>query len=222
MGSNKYTIDAQKFADMVKNHNATIKHDSGLYRHVVCAIPGTMMESFQIMTWPGHLSIFGDMGTYVFQRTEDMFSFFRDAEHKNRINLGYWHEKLDAVDRHSLSKEFDIDKFKNNVKEHVVDHLDIDSYDEMPEDKKEDIERLLNSSDEYEAVAAIRDFEADWINFYDFWENDCKEYTNKYVFACYAIVWAIEQYDKLRAEGKGHTLSLHESGKAVQTNTKLI
>jgi hypothetical protein len=181
-----------------------------------------MMESFQIMTWPGYLTMFGDMGTYVFQRLDDMFVFFRDNDRKNRISLSYWHEKLDAVDVNSSSKEFSIDKFRKLIKEHVEECTDIDNYDDLEQDKKEDIEPLLEAEDEWSAVMAVRDFDAPWINFYDFWENNCKEYTWHYVFACYAIVWAIEQYDKAKANNEECIVGSSESGKAVQANVRLI
>ena len=49
------------------------------------------------------------MGTWVFSRTEDMFSFFR--VHQDRpgygINPSYWAEKVIARDRHSATDEYD-------------------------------------------------------------------------------------------------------------------
>jgi hypothetical protein len=42
---------------------------------------------FDVVTWPGHLSISGDMGCFVFTRVDDMFTFFRG--HEDAPNLGY-------------------------------------------------------------------------------------------------------------------------------------
>lgn len=191
----------EQFKGIVKDHSINVLRDDGLYRHMVCAAPGTMMESFQIITWPGYLCIFGDMGTYVFHRIDDMFGFFRDKECKNRINASYWHEKLEAIDRHSKSKEFDIDKFKDNVKEYITSTLDVKKYEDIDDDKKEEARHLLEVGDEYEAVTAIRDFNSEWLSFDDFWDSNYESYTCHYIFACYAIVWAIERYDNTKIGG---------------------
>lgn len=47
------------------------------HRHLRFAIPGTGFYSFDIVTWPGHLAISGDLESFTFTRLPDMFDFFR-------------------------------------------------------------------------------------------------------------------------------------------------
>ena len=44
--------------------------------------------------------------------------------------------------------------------------------------------------------AAAKSYLAGNLEFYDFWETDLEEYTFRYLWCLYAIVWGITQYDK--------------------------
>lgn len=90
------------FRKDVAQHRMTVIHDHGVHRHLRFGKPGDSNLSFQITTWPGYLCYSGDMGCYVFFRVEDMFRFFRGE----RINPGYWAEKVQAEDREGV-KEYD-------------------------------------------------------------------------------------------------------------------
>jgi hypothetical protein len=50
---------------------------------------------FDLITWPGALTVNGDCGTFTLGRTDDMFGFFRGSQ----ISPGYWAEKVQAADR---------------------------------------------------------------------------------------------------------------------------
>lgn len=52
---------------------------TGLYRHWRCGLLDRCEQHFHIVTWPGSLCYTGDMGDYLFQRTEDMVTFMRQA-----------------------------------------------------------------------------------------------------------------------------------------------
>lgn len=182
----------------VEKHNLTIYKNEGIHRHIRMAQPGTNNQSYEIITWPGSLCYTGDMGTFVFSRLDDMFNFFRrDHENPRRpfVNLSYWHEKLEAVDRSDGSKSFDIDTFHKTIKEYACDFAGVDVVDALTPEQQEDLEPLLRTDDEYEAVAAVREFDSTWLDLTDFWENRCQEYTPRYVWACYAIVHAIDKFD---------------------------
>lgn len=71
------------------HHRMHILHEDGLYRHLRFRKPDRGEYWFDLVTWPGHLTITGDMGTYTFARVTDMFEFFTGY-----INTGYWAEKL--------------------------------------------------------------------------------------------------------------------------------
>jgi hypothetical protein len=103
-----------RFTSDTEHHKMTILLDQGVYRHLRFMQPGNSMYWFDVLTWPGNLTIRGDMGTYTFARLEDMFEFFGGRE-PGYVNKGYWAEKLVAVDKQSPAKEFDEDLFKQRV-----------------------------------------------------------------------------------------------------------
>ncbi|MGP4995500.1 hypothetical protein [Glutamicibacter ardleyensis] len=81
----------RSFSKNFGNHEMTVMHDEGLYRHLRFKNPKNGFYWFDLITWPGNLTITGDMGTYAFARLEDMFDFFTGY-----INTDYWAEKLKA------------------------------------------------------------------------------------------------------------------------------
>jgi hypothetical protein len=103
-----------RFTADVEDHVMTIALDQDLYRHLKFRDPSTSMGWFDVITWPGKLTINGDMGTYTFGRLPDMFEFF-GGRAAGYVNEGYWAEKLVAIDNHSPAKEFDEDLFRQHV-----------------------------------------------------------------------------------------------------------
>lgn len=100
----------RQFNSEVAGHEMTVMHDDGLYRHLhFRPAEGPSFYWFDLITWPGCLTITGDMGTYTFRRIEDMFEFFTGY-----INSGYWAEKLlngSTGGRHEV-KEHDAETFR--------------------------------------------------------------------------------------------------------------
>lgn len=183
----------------VKDHKMTVLLDQGVYRHLVFKTPGDSNAWFEIVTWPGSLTINGDYGTWTFARTTDMFDFFG---HRT-INPGYWAEKILSEDRHGAHEAFSSEVFEAKVKEWF------DRYDEWEsEEQKEDcwneiLDHVLSQSDNaHAAYSAASDFEHDSFdyksdfNFDDFFEVDCNAYNFRYIWCLYAIVWAIDKYDE--------------------------
>ncbi len=111
------------------NHSMQVLRDDGVYRHIRFSDNGSSVYRFDLLTWPGCLCYTGDMGTFVFQRLEDMFEFFRDGRERRvgeepRINRSYWSEKLIAVDgsrRNGSAEEFSEEKFRRVINEYRVD-----------------------------------------------------------------------------------------------------
>lgn len=102
--------DEAEFLRTIGDHKMAVLFDNGLMRHLRFS-NGSFNRWFEIITWAGKLAISGDMGTFVFSRVEDMFTFFRgEREGSLKINPGYWAEKCIAQDRHGL-KTFDSDYF---------------------------------------------------------------------------------------------------------------
>ena len=99
----------QWFNHSTEKHEMTILHDDGLYRHLHFADPANSIYWFDLITWPGSLTIKGDMGTWTFSRLTDMFEFFTGY-----INTSYWAEKLDngTEGGRRCAREYDDEAFK--------------------------------------------------------------------------------------------------------------
>jgi hypothetical protein len=193
-------LTEEQFLKNVLTHEMTILKDEGIYRHIVFRKPGSSDMHFELITWPGYLCYVGDMGSYVFQRTEDMFRFFRmDKEQgKLSINPSYWGEKLQAISRHEGYKEYDPDKFREAIKE-ALDDMDADQ--ELRDEVEEEVLEYADSG-EVLAMQAAMDFEYEGNRiFSDFYEMFVKSFTHHYIWCCYALAWGIRKYD----ESKGAT-----------------
>lgn len=114
-----YPEIAARFARETAAHTMTVLHDDGLYRHLRFRTPAFgSIYSFDLITWPGCLTIRGDIKeAYTFNRLPDMFEFFRGK----RINPHYWSEKLDG-DRDRVMK-YEQDTFESQVKEYVAEAI---------------------------------------------------------------------------------------------------
>lgn len=213
-------LTQENFLKEVDKHIIEIIRDDGVYRHIRFREPGTMMQHFDLITWPGYLCYCGDMGNYVFSRTRDMFQFFRTdreyAKSKGRrldINLSYWSEKLQAVDgnrRGGNAKEYSEERFVRIIKEKLVAWwrdrgLNREQRKELREEIYEQILSRLDDECHTEQTAHIlaRDFEAkidgQRFEFTDFWEYDLTDYTHRFVWCAYALAWGIELYDTTKA-----------------------
>lgn len=212
----------ERFLRDVAEHAMTVIRDDGVSRHIRFAKPGAGCMHFDLITWPGILCYTGDMGTYVFQRTTDMFEFFRHDRAYNQsrgrklsINLGYWTEKLIAIDgsRHGGKvKEFDDEKFKRVINEYRVDWmrdakergtLDKDGRRELWEAVEDEVIGVLDDGGDRAQYAAYdfnhtapSDAQRRGWQFDDLFEHDFTEYTHSIIWCCYALAWGIEKYDQ--------------------------
>lgn len=196
----------EMFLKDVASHEMNVLLDNGIHRCLRFKQPGSSNMWFDVVTWPGFLAYTGDMGSFVFTRLEDMFQFFRSRDGKLAINLSYWSEKLEAVDSHCHTpghKQYSEEKLKGLIDEHVSGWIDDN---ELSKDDattlrlavKEDVLRYLDDS-EGDSINAVRNFSCEIdghkFEFQDSWEWDCREYTFRFIWCCYAIVWAINKYD---------------------------
>lgn len=185
------TLTEDAFLADVASHQLTVIKDDGLYRHIRLAKPGTRSMSFDIITWPGYLAYTGDVGCFTFSRIRDMFEFFFNA----RANPAYWSEKAEAVESRSGIKRFSWDVFVSNLMKECEN-------DEQREFLRQELKCV--DQDEFGAVAFVRDFDnnndvgVDLSDFFEQYRND--EYSIHYEWCCYALPWAIEKYNKFKAE----------------------
>ncbi len=189
-------LEQNEFLKDVKNHQIEIIRDNGNNRHIRFKQPNTNNMYFDLVTWDGYLVFTGDMGSYMFTRVRDMFSFFRsdlsETDDRLLIDRRYWGEKCVAVDKNSPIEVYSQEKFKNAINEYL------DSVNASQEIRDRVYDDVISQSDdnEYFAMQAAIDFEHDGFMFHDFWETNVYEYSYMFTWCCYAIVWGIREYDK--------------------------
>lgn len=209
----------ESFLSNVETHSMQVIRDDGVYRHIRFKRPGTRCMFFDLITWPGALCYTGDMGTYVFSRIEDMFEFFREDPSRAkpgelRINLGYWSEKLIAVDggrRNGSATEFSEEKFTQVISDYVSEWIEVREVSEesaaaLRDAVQEEIIDMLHSQDEsynYRLGSEFRhDVEGDEFYFQDLWDYSFTEYTTHFKWCCYALAWGIQKYDESKPDTK--------------------
>jgi len=199
------------FSMDVINFKIEILKDDGVYRHIRCS-DGTMNMRYDIITYPGHLVISGDMGCSVFSRVYDMFTFFNNKV-EDGINPNYWGEKLVSI---GDGTEFSHDAVENCINKRLDDICsnmedywnELNDYDK---EQNEDIEVFENEFrdevkeyfrecvDESSFMSSIHNFESKIIENLSFCDDyewiDCSDYDFRYLWQCHAIVWCIEQYN---------------------------
>ena len=196
-----YKPTAEQFLKDVSDHQMRIVRDDGKFRFIRFRCPDSLSYHFDLVTWPGCLCIAGDMGTDVFSRVADMFTFFRDDH--GRINPPYWGEKLLTISKYGGYEEYSKDCFIEAVTSDFNDH-----FDELGDEAEraacwEEVEdRVLRfAADKYQAVEAALGFNRNGFRFQDFCEHNLNEYTYHYIWRLRAIVWGIAKYDEI-TEGK--------------------
>ncbi|MDP8640082.1 hypothetical protein [Serratia marcescens] len=201
----------ERFKRDTRNHSMSVDNDNGVFRHLHFSRGGSSCYHFTLTTWPGHLCIGGDMGTYVFRRLHDMFDFFR-MDHRDYqrhgddpvINIGYWAEKLQMGCGYSreIFTEWSSDAFEARAQEFYDDWLEgIEDHDDITDEIKAEELASINelkrgSYSEWEAGTAYQEFSSEYIDLSDFWEDNCRRVTSGFIWCLFAIVWGIQQYDR--------------------------
>ncbi len=200
-----------RFQADVAGHALTVLRDDGLYRHLRCRRGDSYTYGFDIITWPGYLAYAGDMGCFVFTRLPDMFGFFR-GRLTERVDRGYLAEKAVAADKHDGIREYSEELFEAAIKsdyDSFVEHNELtpDQATELWECIDDDV--MSSRDNMHDAVEAALNFRwaPDHVSeprgrevFTDFWEHRLDDYTPRFWWCCYAVPWAIAQYDALAVE----------------------
>ncbi len=192
-------LTKEQFLKDVAAHALTVKLDQGIYRHLSFRgpEPNSWNMWFEIITWPGNLAIRGDMGTWVFNRIEDMFGFF--GSDIGRVNPHYWAEKIESESRFGgPSRQFIPEVYRAAV----VSSLN--GYG-MTDERKDTVLHALNEAfdeteeSEPELRRMVREFLCEGFEFSDPWEIKGEDFTYHYLWCIHAIVWAIQQYKAAKA-----------------------
>ena len=194
-----------------------IRHDHELYRHLHCYWPddpiGPNNCSFDVITAPGSITIYGDwMRAFTLRRHGDQ-DMLRDFCDTKELAIGYWAEKLDmsVETRDAAVMAIDTDDFFEDIGATLTEWLD---EEEIPQDDytvdfildriNDDIsfddarhpfEQLLNCSIE---ITPGRD-PKNGSDIFDSAYVQCEHYTLEWVRTCMALQWAAQTYKAARS-----------------------
>lgn len=202
----------KRFKNDVADHEMTVNISDGVHRHLLFKIPKKSQYWFEIITGPYFLLIRGDMGSYSFSRTNDMFNFFTiDKNDFNYgedlpINIGYWAEKLESICKLGGYKKFSSELFNEFVMREVNSFIYEEERDvskEVAEELIEEVKRHLigaevSSSDvAYHLLYDFSSFADERFQFdYDRLEGShFEEPSYSYIWCLYAIVWAVQKFN---------------------------
>lgn len=191
----------EEFVKQIADHRMTVLRDDGLYRHLKFARPGTSNMHFYLTTWPGTLAFTGDMGTFVFKRLEDMFTFFRcpDDWPLYSISCGYWAEKCVAADRDGGYKEYSEDACRDSLAELIgeyVEDMEPDEAEALRDRFDREVLSCLCDGGIEHAYGLALEFEHRGRPVFELSDGlSCHTYTHHFVWCCLALRWAIAQYD---------------------------
>lgn len=210
------------------DHEMTVLHEDGLYRHLRFRSDGSLTR-FDLITWPGSLTIQGGHGTYTFSRETDMFGFFRQS---NGVNVDYWAEKTaggrDSVKAYEVAaavrplieayREWgqDLDRREFEYEQAAAIYKATPREHRWPFDRKGPMEpvkpptvaelrqqlRDAVEDGEFEYEDGARRLLRAWETAGVVWsahEWNLREYDYHFVWSCQAIAWGVRQYDAAKA-----------------------
>jgi hypothetical protein len=196
-----YKTTEETFLRDVEHHKLTVLMDNGVYRHLRFSRDKSIDMYFELITGPNYLLYRGDMGCYEFERLTDMFSFFRNKQSDSLyINPCYWSEKLQACCIYSNYKVFDNDTLQELIKElrddFTEDYLDEEGKEEFNDECESHFQTHYDNM--HDAYIDASEFNFNDKNpFQDIFIDSAPEvFSSHFIWACYAIVWGIQQYDK--------------------------
>lgn len=178
------TLVKERIGKDLAKHTITVLRMDGMYRHWVCS-SGSFNQRFEIITWPGSLCYTGDMGDYLFQRTEDMVAFME----RSCMSYHYAAEKCVAKGREKI-EEWNEDLFKQHLKDRIRQgkmFTVLRQGNRRTESTKEKIREIISEYENYsqpqDALKAM--YES------GLWDElpDCNDYTQNFLWCLHAIKW---------------------------------
>lgn len=188
------------FDNAVSEHEMTVLHDTGMYRHLRFKKPKSNNQYFDITTFPNHLVISGDMGDFTWRtwcKDADIFNGFspnsllagKNKEFSsealrgeiNDIVESFCEDIADYFEDYEGDEYETVDEFEQAFRSEVLDHFD------------------CCELDEYRCVSAIENFSSDIIPdcnlFEGFWTDfNADVPTYHYQWCVMAVSYAIERY----------------------------
>lgn len=196
-----------RFLRAVRGHRLSVQLDQGTHRHLRLSRRNSPVYRFDLVTWPGHLAISGDLDDFTFTRLNDMFDFFRFAgpeyQKTDYPNYDYWAEKCTAAYTRGSMKTFSYDLYERAIKDDMDSHTDYMTPEEALECREDaDLHGLFDDADDARsAVERAMEWHCPVTRehpFIEFYEHHLEDYSFGFKFACHAIQWGIKQYDLAR------------------------
>lgn len=194
MKSERQKLVEKRIEKDLENHQIEKLLDQGIYRHWKCSNNNSNILCFHIVTWPGHLCISGDMGTYVFKRTYDMIPFMRSSA----MSFEYAEEKCVAIDR--------IDQVSDFSKDCTLDFLSYELKHEEDKNRKKLIKQLIDDIEQLYEWGEDNEYKIKEL-IYDTGLFDeipkLHEYVYHFLWILYAIKWFCDKIDVYEIEPQG-------------------
>lgn len=171
-----------------RDYKMTITKDDGVFRVLDFKHNNSTDGCFTITTWPNHLCISGDMGTFVFSRIYDMVDFFKG----DVVSPSYWSEKVKSESMFGKGvQSFSIEEFEGLVSDYKEEAIESGIQVGSSFDLLDEVE------DEFSAVEFIRSFYLEGVESPCFDLPSAYTFTFHYLFACYAVNFACNKYSNL-------------------------
>lgn len=182
-----------EFLKQVADHQLVVVHENGVHRDLSFRNRnGSNHYHVGVVTWPGYLCVYGDIGTWVWRRVHDMIPFFAG----DCIRPCYWAEKIAGV--HGHVEEFDPEATKARVMELALEHNKNLCHEERQEfaDYLNGLMGQIDDGESY-AICAIQDyhphgFEIDLID-----DNPIAyRFKDQYLLCCVAVQHVCNLYQE--------------------------
>jgi hypothetical protein len=176
---------------MFSEHEFSIRVATAEFKLLEGKKDGTNDERFQVATWGGHLCVTGDMGDYLFKRSDvGILGWIADTR-----DIDYIHSKLVAP---KVAKEFSLDLFKLRAQEYAVgfirEHIDSMSLDTLRRflEKFDDVMEVGTPHEAMEAAASFT-FNEVVVLGHDMLRG-CEAYNSHFLWCVDAAKWAALRY----------------------------
>ncbi|MEU0991630.1 hypothetical protein [Streptomyces sp. NPDC005953] len=189
----------ERFARDTAEHQLTVLHENGLYRHLRFAAPDRgRVGPFELITWPYNLVVkAGWTFHFDIDATPDMLDLFRNTAFSGEINPGYWSEKVRAG--RDEVEGFDQQLFDQQVKRYVAHSIrDGEAPRGLGAEVTREIFELGDISHEAGARSALAEFRYKGWDFGDLSEWDFCDYTPGFIHSCHAIRRGVDLWDAAR------------------------
>jgi len=193
-----------QFLTEMAKHKMVVKQDEGLYKHLVFAEPGNFELAFEIVSFPHHVMITGDMGCYCFSREPDMFKWFIKDGVKSiaspEIEVNRWRNKLVSIDSSMGVVRKSTALAIKMIEENRAFYLK--EYPEHADEINEKFDNLLGYEESgidiliYEMcyLSLCLGHEDEHSPFSDLEIEVLETYTPQFVWCCYALNYGIGEY----------------------------